>query len=87
MRTRATFPMAVLCGGVLMAGCSAEPMTDREIEQLRSFGPGLQRVGEGLAEAGESLGRAVCRVGRAAAYLEGEKEYPRRCRARRTSRN
>ena len=80
MRTRTTFPMAVLCAGVLTAGCSAQPMSDREIEQLRSFGPGLQRIGEGLADAGESVGAAVCRVGRMTVPRQAKKDYPRRCR-------
>lgn len=75
MRTLTTFPVALVCAVALTAGCSSEPMTEKEIDRLESFGPGLQRMGESLAEAGEALADGMCRLGRGIAPEEDEKEF------------
>lgn len=79
MRTHTTFPAALVCAAALTAGCSTEPATDKELERLRSFGPGLQRMAEGLADATESVGDAVCYIGRWVAPRREKKDFARRC--------
>ena len=79
MRTRTAFPVAWICAAALTAGCSSEPMTERELDELRSFGPGLQQVAENLADTSEALGDAVCRIGRWTAPRPHKKALARRC--------
>lgn len=83
MRTQTTFPVALVCAAALTAGCSTEPLTEKEIAQLESLGPGLQRVGKGLAEVGETLADGMCRLGRGFARGQDKEDFARHCPARR----
>ncbi|MDQ3983344.1 MAG: hypothetical protein M3271_11760 [Actinomycetota bacterium] len=88
MRTLRTSPKRLplatfLCAASLLAtSCSAEPLSQRQIDALDDFGPGLQKMGEGLHDLGEGLNDAMCRLGKGFARGEHKKEYARHCPAR-----
>jgi hypothetical protein len=84
-------PLATfLCAGSLLAtSCSAEPLSQKDVDALNDVGPGLQEMGEGLQEMGEglqeagaSLSDAMCRIGKGFARGEHRKAYAKRCPAR-----